>query len=256
MCVAHAGFGRVCHIALSLKYVLYNGACAGSSRRFRPITVRHPSPQKARRLEGVLFILPNGGFGYGEGSPSARKFQCAVSSGVWGFFQNNPWRFKETAKDISHTTTTPSGEAGRCPGPSTRAGRGRGVSGSRFCLNTRLPSTLARWRALQVDRRWERKRVKKELNNAQSQQVTWSFLSCAWLGLAWWLRPCLAGGWPWLAGGLPAKARLGPGRRHKAALAGWLAPSPPGPAWAWRAPAPTQHTRTNSQNSRPLTSMR
>ena len=58
--------------------------------------------------------------------------------------------------------------------------------------------------------------------------ATWPFLflSCAWLGLAWlvaWQPACsarglnsrgLAGGW--LAGDLPAEARLGPGRRHTA----------------------------------------
>ena len=60
----------------------------------------------------------------------------------------------------------------------------------------------------------------------QSLRLDRLFLSCAWLGLAWWLRPWLAGGWPWLASGLSAKARLGPGRHHTAALAGWLAGRP------------------------------
>ena len=77
------------------------------------------------------------------------------------------------------------------------------------------------------------------------------FLSCAWLGLAWWLRPCLAGGWlslalagcgwPWLAG-------AGPGWLGRALAGGWL----PSPAvarlGAWRAWAGglqhTQHTLT------------
>ena len=52
-------------------------------------------------------------------------------------------------------------------------------------------------------------------------------VSFAWLGLAWWLRPCLAGGWlwgwPWLAGG------AGPSSWRLAAIARC------DPAWAWRA---------------------
>ena len=86
-------------------------------------------------------------------------------------------------------------------------------------LNTRLPGTLTRWRALQVDRRWERK-VKQKLEIARRHKVTpqvsqvtfqfpvkslghscWPFLflSCAWLGLAW-LAAALPGGLPAVPG--------------------------------------------------------
>ena len=83
------------------------------------------------------------------------------------------------------------------------------------------------------------KRVKQKLEGAQMTRDATSDLPVMWLcdlatsrlflvpgwalpggcGPAW----LAIGSWPWLAGGLPAKARLGPGRRHTAALAGWLA---------------------------------
>ena len=86
-------------------------------------------------------------------------------------------------------------------------------------LNTRLPSTLARWRALQVDRRWERKGYEETRNRPTSQsgvtsqssdfpvscQVTWPFFLAIPVSFL-----CLAGPCPgWLRS--PAVARLGPG---------------------------------------------
>ena len=82
---------------------------------------------------------------------------------------------------------------------------GIGTVPSPCALTTGSPATLERWRALQVDRRWERMVTQKleEAHWRHKSLVTPAdhglFLSCAWLGLAWWQWPCLAGGWLGLA---------------------------------------------------------